>query len=130
MPRAALQLGLSDTLAAVSRHLVSYIGTTNIFGHSRGVSVVNVASSMGAKAVQCRINQDADDRLAALCDALTAVQDQLAGQSSSLGELKAAEAEVRRLLADKAGLADVQAVLQAHSAPTLVPVSTHTCYTM
>ena len=62
--------------------------------------------------------------MAGLSDAVQAVRDQLAAQSSSLGQLKAAEAEVRRLVGDKAGLADVQALLQAHSQPTLVPVST------
>jgi len=61
--------------------------------------------------------------LSALSDALAAVRDQLAGQSSALGDLKTADTELRRLLADKAGFADVQAVLQAHSAPNLVPVS-------
>lgn len=70
-----------------------------------------------------RINQDAEGRLAGLSDAVQAVRDQLAAQSSSLGQLRAAEGEVRRLVGDKAGLADVQALLQAHSPPTLVPVS-------
>ena len=69
-----------------------------------------------------RINQEAGDRLAALSDALAAVKEQVGGQSRTLGEVRAAEGELRRLLADKAGLADVQAVLQAHSAPPLVPV--------
>ncbi len=70
-----------------------------------------------------RIKQEAGDRLAALSDALAAVKEQVGGQSRTLGEVRAAEGELRRLLADKAGLADVQAVLQAHSAPPLVPVS-------
>ncbi len=69
-----------------------------------------------------RINQEAGDRLAALSDALAAVKEQVGGQSRTLGKVRAAEGELRRLLADKAGLADVQAVLQAHSAPPLVPV--------
>lgn len=69
-----------------------------------------------------RINQEAEDRLAALSDALAAVKEQVGGQSRTLGEVRAAEEELRRLLVDKAGLADVQAVLQAQSAPPLVPV--------
>ncbi|DBA79439.1 TPA: hypothetical protein ACH3X2_007713 [Trebouxia sp. C0005] len=71
---------------------------------------------------QSRINQEAGDRLAALSDALAAVKEQVEGQSRTLEEVRAAEGELRRLLADKAGLADVQAVLQAHSASPLVPV--------
>ncbi|KAL0040320.1 hypothetical protein WJX77_003396 [Trebouxia sp. C0004] len=67
-------------------------------------------------------NQEAGDRLAALSNALAAVKEQVGGQSRVLGEVRAAEGELRRLLADKAGLADVQALLQAHSAPLLLPV--------
>ena len=63
------------------------------------------------------------ERLAGMADALAAVREQVAGQGSSLADLRAAEAEMRRVLADKAGLADVQALLQAQSAPALVPVS-------
>ena len=73
----------------------------------------------------CRSDEgyDAEERLAALSSALSAVQEQVEGQGPALGQLQAAEAELRRLLADKAGLADVQAVMQAQSAPALVPVS-------
>lgn len=64
------------------------------------------------------------ERLAGVAGALAAVREQVAGQANSLADLKAAESEMRRVLADKAGLADVQAVLQAQSAPALVPVRT------
>lgn len=63
------------------------------------------------------------ERLAGVADALAAVREQVAGQANSLADLRGAEAEMRRVLADKAGLADVQAVLQTQSAPALVPVS-------
>ena len=66
---------------------------------------------------------DAEERLAALSTALSEMQEQVGGQRQVVGQLQAAEGELRRLLADKAGLADMQAVLQAQSAPALVPVS-------
>ena len=53
------------------------------------------------------------------------MREQLASQGQAMGLVQAAEAELRRQLADKAGLADVQAVLQAHSAPPLLQVSMH-----
>ena len=67
-----------------------------------------------------------EERLAGVADALAAVGEQVAGQGNSLADFKAAEAELRRALADKAGLADVQAVLQSQSAPALVPVRVST----
>ena len=67
------------------------------------------------------------ERLAGMADALAAVREQVAGQGASLADLRAAEAEMRRVLADKAGLADVQAVLQAQSATALVPVRHPAC---
>ena len=57
-----------------------------------------------------------------MADALAAVREQVAGQGNSLADFKAAEAEMRRALADKPALAHVQALLQAQSAPALVPV--------
>ena len=70
----------------------------------------------------CRHTRDLEERLAGVADALAAVREQVAGQGNSLADFKAAEAELRRALADKAGLADVQAVLQSQSAPALLPV--------
>ena len=73
--------------------------------------------------VFCRSSQDAEAHLAQLSDALTGLREQLIGQCNTLAELCSGEAELRRLLADKAGLADVQTALQASHAPALVPVS-------
>ncbi|KAL0045027.1 hypothetical protein WJX82_005766 [Trebouxia sp. C0006] len=113
------------TAASTSQAPAANAGLASL---QRGASAVKQQQPVGmdqagdlTRDEQNRINQEAGDRLAALSDALAAVKEQVGGQSRTLGEVRAAEGELRRLLADKAGLADVQAVLQAHSAPPLVP---------
>ena len=90
---------------------------------SSEVSIVASKAFQCLSVILCRFGQDSEARLANLAESLLGLQQQLAGQGNTLAELQAAEAELRRLLADKAGLADVQAILQASHAPAFVPVS-------
>lgn len=49
-------------------------------------------------------------------------RDQLASQGQTLADARAAEAELRRVVADKAGLADLQALLHSQSSVPVLPV--------